>query len=122
MNNRIDNKELRKVVFAKYDGHCAYCGCKLGERFSIDHLVPLRRWDTSLPKGESKLHNYLPACHSCNSGKNSFDLEVWRKQIQNRFDVLQRDSSQFRILLRFNVIQKTNQDVVFYFEKHGGLK
>lgn len=24
-------KSVRKLVYAKYDGHCAYCGCKIPE-------------------------------------------------------------------------------------------
>ena len=122
MNNRIDNKELRWIVFNKYDGHCAYCGVELSDRFTIDHLIPKRRWNTDLPHGDSKLYNYMPCCQSCNSGKNSFELEDWRIFIKNRFNVLLRDSSQFRSLLRFGIINRTENDVIFYFEKHGGIK
>ena len=28
-------KSIRKIVYKKYNGHCAYCGCKIPERDSM---------------------------------------------------------------------------------------
>lgn len=39
-------KSVRKRVYAKYDGHCAYCGCKIPEKgFNVDHLYCLRNYE-----------------------------------------------------------------------------
>lgn len=37
MSNKID----RKAVYAKYNGHCAYCGRKIEYKdMQVDHLIP----------------------------------------------------------------------------------
>jgi hypothetical protein len=30
----------RELVYKKYDGHCAYCGCVLEKGWHVDHLEP----------------------------------------------------------------------------------
>lgn len=33
-------KDVRKQVYEKYNGHCAYCGCKLDYKdMQVDHVV-----------------------------------------------------------------------------------
>lgn len=37
-------KSVRKQVYAKYNGHCAYCGCEIPEKgFNVDH-VERQKW------------------------------------------------------------------------------
>lgn len=39
-------KSVRKQVYAKYNGHCAYCGCEIPEKgFNVDHLYCLRNYE-----------------------------------------------------------------------------
>ena len=118
MNHRIDNKELRKLVFAKYDGRCAYCGIELKERFSIDHIHPLYRnnpnWDRT---GLNHIDNYNPCCFSCNSSKSTWTIEEWRKEIELKFTRLHRDSSNFRLLVRMGIIPSEPSKFKFYFER-----
>lgn len=53
---------------------CAYCGKQL-KNLSQDHVVPVTKGGTYTK------NNIVPACRSCNSSKNSHDLEEWyRKQ------------------------------------------
>lgn len=34
-------KHIRQKVYEKYDGHCAYCGCKLEYKdMQVDHINP----------------------------------------------------------------------------------
>jgi len=33
----------RQIIFDKYDGHCAYCGCELVKGWHVDELLPCRR-------------------------------------------------------------------------------
>lgn len=36
-------KADRQKVYEKYGGKCAYCGCDLGECWSVDHIEPVNR-------------------------------------------------------------------------------
>ena len=33
----------REIVYDKFNGRCAYCGCELKAGFHIDHIDPIRR-------------------------------------------------------------------------------
>lgn len=122
---KISNKKVRELIFNKYNGHCAYCGCKLtNKNYTIDHIEPkFRQYSNSELKafnrerGKCEVENYNPCCASCNSSKSTFTIEKWREEIGKKYDRLIRDSSGFRLLIRFNLIKKHN-DVIFYFEKH----
>lgn len=37
------NKKDRQLIFDKYDGHCAYCGCKLVKGWHADHIENISR-------------------------------------------------------------------------------
>ncbi len=40
----MNRKQIRELVYKKYDGHCAYCGKKIELKdMQIDHFVPLLR-------------------------------------------------------------------------------
>lgn len=63
----------RVKVYAKTNGHCAYCGDNLCEEdFHIDHVFP-----KSLG-GSNDLGNLMPSCHSCNASKGTKTLEHYR--------------------------------------------
>jgi hypothetical protein len=36
-------KKDRQIIFDKYNGHCAYCGCELVKGWHVDELLPVRR-------------------------------------------------------------------------------
>lgn len=61
-------------IWAKTRGRCFYCGVELDYKttFTIDHIVP------QLNGGEDALHNLVPACRNCNSGKGTKDIEQFR--------------------------------------------
>ena len=45
----MTNKKKRKLIFDKYVGRCAYCGCELQKGWHVDELLPVRRnmkWNT----------------------------------------------------------------------------
>lgn len=64
----------RKVAIMKKTNYCcAYCGIGFDEaEFTIDHIVPRSKG------GSNKDHNLLAACRSCNTSKNTSDLDVFR--------------------------------------------
>lgn len=37
------NKRNRQLIFNKYGGRCAYCGCELQKGWHVDHASPVRR-------------------------------------------------------------------------------
>ena len=107
-------KEIRAFVYAKTDGHCAYCGCEITpEKMQIDHVKPLYLG------GSNDLENLMPACASCNHYKSTYTLEGFRSIVEKAPAILRRDSATFRNALRLGVIKVTSGPVVFYFEKLG---
>lgn len=36
-------KNDRQIIFDKFGGKCAYCGCDLLKGWHVDHLKPVRR-------------------------------------------------------------------------------
>lgn len=63
----------RGRIFAKTDGHCGYCGVKLDPfvDWHADHMTPRRL-------GSGGEDNLVPSCPSCNSRKQSKDIEEFR--------------------------------------------
>lgn len=37
------NKKDRQLIFDKYNGRCAYCGCELTKGWHVDEIEPVRR-------------------------------------------------------------------------------
>lgn len=63
----------RVKVYAKTNGHCAYCGDNLCEEdFAVDHVYP-----RSLG-GSNHIDNLMPSCHSCNASKGTKTLDHYR--------------------------------------------
>lgn len=129
------NKKQRSELKLKYDGHCAYCGIELGDKWHADHIEAVKR-DFDMKKCEKTgcmipvsngvllrphndtLENMNPSCVPCNINKSSMPLESWRKSIEHYRDVqLLRDSTHARHLHRFGLLDIKQGPVLFYFEK-----
>ncbi len=114
----MTKKELRRKIFEKYDGCCAYCGCDITlENFQIDHIKPLRRDDTLHENGLDTEDNMMPVCRSCNLRKGVLSIETFRSQLSKDVERLKRDVPKFNLLLRFGLVHLRERPVVFYFEK-----
>lgn len=61
---------LRRVVFARDDYTCQYCGQR-AVRLECDHVVPLSRG------GKSIFENLATACRTCNQAKGAKLLGEW---------------------------------------------
>ena len=122
--------EIRERVYYKYNGRCAYCGEILPDKWHVDHLEPLRRnkyynkntrkWETGIclnPEAERE-DNYMPSCPSCNINKHSDTLEEFRANIQGYLNSLIIRNVNYQVARRYGLVRETNNDVVFYFEKH----
>ena len=66
-------KSVRKLVYAKYNGHCAYCGCEIPEKgFNVDHFHCIRNYEYTeefTGKDVHDISNLMPSCGSGNSGR-----------------------------------------------------
>lgn len=119
------NKNLRNIVYQKYDGHCAYCGKKISTYdMQIDHLVPLRRGDNDerikaigYERGSNDLTNLMPSCRSCNFRKGLLSLETFRQELIKQRNTIVRKSFQVRQSISYGLLQVIDKPIVFYFEQ-----
>jgi len=129
----------RQIVFNKYGGKCAYCGCDLDEKFQVDHMVSKNYWyhiDSEDPSCVNDISNLMPACVQCNHYKRSHCLEdkfshvgfrtymlsfhirlgsIPKKTI--RPSTIRRKEYMQRIADRYGISETKPFDGLFYFEK-----
>ena len=113
-------KLMRESVYAKYGGHCAYCGCEIGiSQMQVDHMIPMEFYDLYKADGVDidSMENFMPACRSCNNYKSTLTLEKFRKAVERWPEVLMRDSVTYRNAVRFGQVVQSPHPVVFYFER-----
>lgn len=122
------SKKQREALRAKFNGHCAYCGCVL-DKMHADHMKPVTRITRDpcgrpLPSSECRIinpennvvSNMMPACGPCNLHKGGYSLEGWRDIIQRSAQIIAKQTSTFRAGVRFGVIAVHEMPVRFYFE------
>lgn len=105
-------KEIRKQVYNKYNGHCAYCGCELTyKEMQVDHLDCVRN------NGEhNEIQNLMPSCRMCNYYKSTYTLEKFREQLELIVGRLNKGFT-YRLAKKYNLIMETWQpSIQFYFE------
>jgi hypothetical protein len=104
------SRALRRDIFQKYGGFCAYCGQPLKlEKFQIDHIQPL--------PVNHKSFNLNPSCRYCNSFKSNLSLEDFRRKIALTAFMTQFKTPHIDLLFRYDLIQFNTRSVIFYFEK-----
>ena len=117
------SKAERQEVYEKCRGHCAYCGKEISiSEMNVDHLIPMEFYYAYYAVGIDidAMHNFMPACRSCNNYKSSMTLERFRKAAERWPEVLMRDSVTYRNAVRFGMVKPTPHPVVFYFEQMDG--
>lgn len=63
----------RYSIYARYGGHCAYCGQHMKQKnMTVDHLVP------QSGGGGNNIENLMPSCRDCNTAKAADNLEMLR--------------------------------------------
>ncbi len=118
-------KEIRQMVWKKYNKHCAYCGCKLEyKQMQIDHIKPIYHdWSDEeifkykLERGEDILENMNPTCRQCNFYKSTLSIEDFRQRV---FGVFERVHNLFlvKIALKYGLLKIGKPfDRKFYYEK-----
>jgi 5-methylcytosine-specific restriction endonuclease McrA len=122
-------KTDRELIFNKYDGKCAYCGCELTKGWHADHIEPIirdfiynknkKQFETNgifrKPENEN-LQNYNPSCPSCNIQKNSYTLEQFRENIKQFVKSLNQYSTQYKFAKKYGLVAENDIEVKFHFE------
>lgn len=121
----------RALIYNKFGGFCAYCGCELNGKFQVDHVIPQAlfwnhvRYKKRVPSflshlNESDLNhpdNLVPACQSCNNYKSTMDIETFRSELGKLVERLNKNSTQYRIAKRYGMVEEKEIKIKFYFEK-----
>ena len=125
-------KQERIKIYNKLDGHCAYCGDEIElNDMQVDHIIPQRNFKTRIknnfqvPAFLSHLtaddlnhdDNLLPTCRVCNNWKSSHDLELFRRELSEQINRLNKRSSNYRIAKKYGLLAETLKPIVFYFEE-----
>lgn len=116
------NKKKREIVYAKYKGHCAYCGCELEMKdMQIDHIVPKCRncenWAKEI--GTDDIGNLNPSCRMCNYYKRMDSLEGFRERLTDMLMRNVRRPFDYRLAVKYGLVKEDVKKVKFYFESQG---
>ncbi len=108
-------KQKRRQVYEKYDGHCAYCGKEIEYKdMQVDHVLPKR---LNAPDGITNgMQNLKPACRRCNHYKRGHSLELFRNLMQT-LDERVRDIYICKVAEDYGIIKVEPWDGKFYFER-----
>ena len=103
------SKKTREVVYAKYDGHCAYCGREIAYKdMRVDHFLPLRAWSIE-DVGMDNISNLMPSCRMCKHYKRANSLETFRQYISKIPKKLRNDYIYKVGVVYGNVIENENR-------------
>lgn len=114
-------KKIRVALYDKYNHRCAYCGCDLEYKdMQIDHIKSVyANTDFKRVMTNEEMYsvdNLLPACRQCNFYKSSMDLEVFRKRLSNTLMENLQKTFQYRLALKYGLIEEHITPIKFYFE------
>lgn len=121
-NHKNIPKKDRLIIYKKYKGHCAYCGCKLEYKdMQVDHIKSVyTNTDYKQLMTEEEMYsldNYMPACRQCNFYKSTFDLETFRNRLTEvMMKNLQKEFT-YKLALKYGLIVENIKPIQFYFEK-----
>lgn len=111
MERKSIPQSARKVVYYKYGGRCAYCGCKLEYKdMQVDHMVSVY-WNN----GGNEIGNLMPACRMCNFYKSTFDIEEFRERLQTLTDRLDKIFI-YKLAKKYGIVMEQKKPIEFYFE------
>ena len=116
------SKKKRMQVYKKYGGHCAYCGCELEYKdMQVDHIKSLyihsdRRSDMDW-NAINDVGNLMPSCRQCNFYKNTGDIEYLRKRLADDLVRNLRKPFDYRLAIKYGLVEEHIHPIVFYFEK-----
>jgi 5-methylcytosine-specific restriction endonuclease McrA len=114
----------RQEVYDKCGGKCGYCGVDISiNKFQVDHIVSRFFYENNLNEkyggytDPNHIDNLMPTCSVCNKWKSSHSLEQFRKEISLQLERLNNYNSNYRFAKKYNLINETPHEILFYFEK-----
>jgi len=106
---------MRKSVYDKFNGRCAYCGKEITiKEMQIDHIVPKRLFLTS--KEADTYENLFPSCSRCNHYKRGGTPEYLREMLLNMREKI-LGTYLGKVAVDYNMIKWVGWDGKFYFER-----
>ena len=113
--------KTREAVYAKYDGHCAYCGRTIDIKdMQVDHFLPLRAGGIYAVATDD-FSNLMPACRMCNHYKRANSLETFRRYIAEIPRKL-RENYIYKVGVVYGNVIQNEKPIKFYFEEMEGKK
>lgn len=107
-------KQIRDIVFKKYDGKCAYCGTELLKSWHVDHIHP------RVSGGTDDLSNLNPSCKDCNNYKCHSGVELFRhytfQMLNIKLEYLFKSKTKMQVAINLGAITINKWDGKFYFE------
>jgi hypothetical protein len=105
----------RNKVYAKYDGHCAYCGIGMTfKQMHVDHVRP------KIFGGTDDFINLNPSCKECNNYKCHWHLEEFREALKDllgrKINYLFKSKTKMQVAINMGAIEVKEWDGKFYFE------
>jgi predicted restriction endonuclease len=113
------NAKIRQIVYSKFDGHCAYCGCNIKyNEMQVDHFKPLARnvpeqWLVE-ERGTDEIDNLMPSCRMCNFYKGRCSIEQFRYKISDMLDY--KHTFATKMALKYGILHEQKWNGKFFFE------
>lgn len=117
--------EIRKRVWLKYDGHCAYCGKEIKlKEMQVDHFEP-KGLNAPIAKNIDGTYvypdidvfsNLMPSCRRCNHYKRAHPIKYFRHLIKTIHERI-HDNYIVKVAEDYGIVQYNKWDELFYFEK-----
>ena len=112
MARKSIHQSVRKAVYQKYGGRCAYCGCKLEYKdMQVDHVTSVYWYN-----GGNDSENLMPACRMCNFYKSTFSIDKFRDRLQTLTDRLEKTFI-YRLAKNYGIVVEQREPIQFYFER-----
>ena len=112
MKRRKLMKAERLLVYDKFNGKCAYCGCKLNyNEMTVDHVEPLRNG------GIDEVINMYPSCRSCNHYKSTYTTDKFKHEIGQIPSRLLKSSATFRLAVKYGLVEIKEKEIKFECER-----
>lgn len=115
-------KSVRKNVYAKFGGHCAYCGRSIAmKEMQVDHYLPQCKEKFYLRRCKIDVHaeeNLMPTCRRCNHYKRARTPKQFKELMKTLHERLESIYI-LKIAVDFGMATVQPFDGTFFFERYG---